>query len=61
MQQDSQKAYYRLSIVATSNAYTLTATRLAPQTADTKCGNLTLTHLNVKGCTAEGCDVGRCW
>jgi type IV pilus assembly protein PilE len=44
-----------------STTYTLTATTVAPQTADTDCGNLTITHLNVKGCTASGCNVDRCW
>ncbi len=61
MQTNSQKTYYQLSIVANNTSYTLTATRVAPQTADTECGDLTLTHLNVKDCSATDCDVNRCW
>jgi len=59
----SQEGYYTLSITQPGGAtsYTLTGTTVAPQTADTNCGNLTLTHLNVKGCSATGCDVDRCW
>jgi len=59
----SQEGYYTLSITQPSGntTYTLTATAVAPQTGDTSCGNLTLTDLNIKGCTATGCDVDRCW
>ena len=58
----SQEGYYTLSIDRpNTTSYTLTATAVAPQTSDTQCGNLTLTHLNVKGCTATGCDADRCW
>ena len=58
----SQDGYYTLAIDRPSTTtYTLTATAQSPQTDDTSCGNLTLTHLNVKGCTAEGCDVSKCW
>lgn len=62
METTSQEDYYTLSINRpNTTSYTLTATAVAPQTADTDCGNLTLTHLNVKGCTASGCDADRCW
>ncbi len=64
MKQDSQEGYYRLSsdfIDEDNTTYTLTATALSPQTADTECGDLTLTHLNVKDCSATDCDVNRCW
>ena len=58
----SQEGYYTLSVDRPSTTtYTLTATAVAPQTADTACGNFTLTHLNIKGCSATGCDVDRCW
>ena len=58
----SQEGYYSLSIDRpTTTTYTLTATAVSPQTNDTSCANLTITHLNVKGCTASGCDVDRCW
>jgi type IV pilus assembly protein PilE len=58
----SQEGYYTLSVDRpSSTTYTLTAATVAPQTADTDCGNLTITHLNVKGCTASGCNVDRCW
>jgi len=62
MNAGSQEGYYTLSIDRPSTTtYTLTATAVAPQTGDTSCGNLTLTDLNIKGCTATGCDVDRCW
>lgn len=62
MSATSQEGYYTLSVDRpNTTSYTLTATAVAPQTSDTQCGNLTLTHLNVKGCTATGCDVDRCW
>jgi type IV pilus assembly protein PilE len=54
--------YYTLSINRPSTTtYTLTATAQSPQTDDSACGNLTLSHLNVKGCTAVSCDASKCW
>jgi type IV pilus assembly protein PilE len=58
----SNEGYYTLTINSPSTtSYTLTATAAGAQASDTSCGNLTLTHLNVKGCTADGCDAAKCW
>lgn len=58
----SHDGYYTLSVSRPSaTTYTLTAIAQSPQTNDTSCGNLTLNSLNVKGCTADSCDVSRCW
>jgi len=48
---------YTLSVAATLNAYTLTATLLG----EDKCGNLTLTNTGVKGRSATGPTVQDCW
>ena len=56
------QGYYTLSIsVPTANTYTLTATRAGAQTADTRCGDLTLTSASVRGRTGTEPDVSRCW
>lgn len=61
----SENGYYTLTVAATSgntivNSFTATATRARTQTADTKCGNLTLTNANVKGVTGTS-TVADCW
>jgi type IV pilus assembly protein PilE len=62
MSATSDEGHYTLTINRPSTtSYTLTATAVGAQASDTSCGNLTLTHLNVKGCTASGCDADRCW
>lgn len=62
MSATSDEGYYTLSITSPSaTSYTLTATPAGAQTSDTSCGDLTLTHLNVKGCGATDCEVQRCW
>lgn len=48
---------YTLSVAATLNSYTLTATLLG----NDKCGNLTLTNTGVKGRSATGPTVQDCW
>ena len=48
---------YNLSVVATLNAYTLTATPIGTDI----CGNLTLTHTGVKGRSASEPTVAECW
>jgi len=48
---------YNLTVVATLNGYTLTAT---PIGADI-CGDLTLTHTGVKGRSATEPSVAECW
>jgi type IV pilus assembly protein PilE len=50
---------YTIAISASAaNSYTLTAT---PNTADSKCGNLTLTNAGVKGISGTGMSVADCW
>jgi type IV pilus assembly protein PilE len=62
MSASSDDGYYTLTINRPSTtSYTLTATAAGDQTNDTSCGNLTLTSLNIKGCTATDCDVDKCW
>ncbi|MDP3412142.1 MAG: type IV pilin protein [Polaromonas sp.] len=51
---------YTLSVAATVNSYTLTATPLGSMAAD-KCGSLTLTNTGVKGRSATGPTVAECW
>lgn len=48
---------YTLTVAATLNSYTLTATLLATD----KCGNLTLTNTGVKGRSGSGPTVQECW
>ena len=48
---------YTLSVNASVNAYTLTATT----TVSDGCGNLTLTHTGVKGRSGSGMSVQDCW
>jgi len=57
----SSDGYYTLSIVADSTTYTLTATRAGLQTADTRCGDLTLTHLGAKGNSGGSLPASKCW
>lgn len=48
---------YNLSVVATLNGYTLTATPIGTDI----CGDLTLTHTGVKGRSASEPTVAECW
>lgn len=48
---------YNLSVVATSSAYTLTAT---PVTTDA-CGALVLSHTGAKSVTGSGASATECW
>lgn len=48
---------YTLSVAATLNSYTLTATT----TGTDRCGNLTLTNTGVKGRSGTGGTVQECW
>lgn len=48
---------YNLTVVATLNAYTLTATPIGTDI----CGDLTLTHTGVKGRSAAEPTVAECW
>ena len=48
---------YRLSLSATLNSFTLTAT----PTGSDECGNLTLSHTGVKGRSGSQVSVAECW
>lgn len=61
MAASSPEGYYTLSISATATTYTLTATRAGLQTADTKCGNLTLNHLSVRNTVGGSLPADKCW
>lgn len=50
-----------VSKVASDGGYTLTATPQGSQTADTKCGNLTLNAVGARGVSASGASVDSCW
>ena len=53
-------ARYTLSVAATVNSYTLTATPLGSMLAD-NCGSLTITNTGVKGRSATAPTVAECW
>lgn len=57
----SPEGYYTLSISATANTYTLSATRAGLQAADTDCGNLTLNHLGVRATVGGTLPAAKCW
>src|SRR5262249_31929152 len=63
----SPQGYYTVSFVGTPTAttYTLRATRASTQTADTKCGDLTLDSTSVRGLYtgtyAAGITAKDCW
>ena len=56
----TESVKYSLTLVATVNSYTVTAT---PVSTDAKCGNLTLTHTGVKGAlgSTANATVATCW
>ena len=57
----SVEGYYTLTVAATATTYSLTATRVAPQTSDTLCGDLTLTHLGSRGISGGTRSADYCW
>ncbi len=60
---DGGTAYYNLTIsAATANSYTLTATRTGSMASD-KCGNFTLTNVNVQGIASADSNIkiSDCW
>jgi type IV pilus assembly protein PilE len=60
----SDQGYYTLSITAQpQNTYTIRATRAGIQTADTRCGDLTLTSAGVKDKVNDtaGYTASQCW
>lgn len=59
----SPEAYYSVSLAnpcGNTSCYTLTAARQGVQLKDTKCGDLTLTHIGSRGETGT-LDVDDCW
>ena len=56
----TESVKYNLTVSATVNAFTVTAT---PISTDAKCGNLTLTHTGVKGAlgSTATATVSPCW
>jgi len=57
----SGEGHYTLSIAASATTYTLTATRVGSQTKDTRCGDLTLNHLGVRGISGGTSSADKCW
>jgi len=55
--------FYTLSLVATAQAFTLTATPIGAQTNDTSCGILTLNHAGARTAAGVGtaAKVRECW
>jgi type IV pilus assembly protein PilE len=57
----SPEGYYEIrATVLAANAFTLTAVRQGAQTADTNCGDFSLTSTGVKGITGSW-ELNRCW
>lgn len=57
---DSEEEFYSVGIASTASTYDLTATPQAPQTADTKCANLTLDQTGAKDISGTG-TIADCW
>jgi type IV pilus assembly protein PilE len=51
---------YQVTVVTTATTFVLTATPLAAQVADTRCGSLTLNQANQRTATGPG-GVQTCW
>ncbi len=56
----SGEGKYNLTIVRAPATFTITATPVGGQLADTECANLTLTHTGQQGISGTG-DVNVCW
>ncbi|UHQ57129.1 type IV pilin protein [Microbulbifer sp. YPW16] len=57
---DSQEGFYSISGVINATDFTLTATAVGAQTADTKCGNFALTNTGNRSVSgSSGADY--CW
>jgi len=56
----SDEGKYTLAVASTSTTFTITATRTGSQVADTRCGDLTLTHAGQRGISGTG-TVDLCW
>jgi type IV pilus assembly protein PilE len=51
---------YKMTAVSTAQSYTLSATPLGTQAADT-CGTLTVSHLGVRGAQGASQTAAQCW
>jgi len=58
LQVDGQR--YKMTVTSTAQSYTLSATPLGAQAADT-CGTLTLNHLGVRGVQGASQTAAQCW
>ena len=58
LQVDGQR--YKMTVISTAQSYTLSATPLGAQAADT-CGTLTLNHLGVRGVQGTSQTAAQCW
>jgi type IV pilus assembly protein PilE len=62
---DSPQGFYKIdaTLAAGGQSYTLVATRVAPQTGDAQCGDLTLTNLGVKSAINQDSSdpAADCW
>ncbi len=55
-------AFYQVSVSApTTTSFIATATRIGAQTADTQCGDMTLTNTGLQGITNATGNVADCW
>ncbi len=60
----SAQGYYTITIAATTNSFTITATPLqSPQTRDSACGTFTLNNAGTQGATTTGgaANTQTCW
>ncbi len=60
----SAQGYYTITIAATANSFTITATPLkSPQTQDSACGTFTLDNAGTQGATTSGgaANTQTCW
>ena len=51
---------YKMTVISTAQSYTLSATPLGTQAADT-CGTLTVNHLGVRGAQGASQAAAKCW
>jgi type IV pilus assembly protein PilE len=51
---------YKMTVASTAQSYTLSATPLGTQAADT-CGTLTVNHLGVRGAQGASQTAAQCW
>lgn len=52
--------HYQMSVISSSQSYTLSATPLGSQTSDS-CGTLTLNHLGIRSAQGTNQTAAQCW